>query len=296
MSAGPSRLHVYACACVLAFACLCAGCGGGEFTYNPAALPEQVRFDVGRMEAEFRERKYDGTSGIKLELSDYSVALTDSAAYAVGCVYFPVLLDAQGDTVFHPRMLPPRTGPETQARQESFFDNWNDPTTLSFFIPVRHLRLPPGEHQLSYLLMVTDDSLKAKFPPLTQGKVTVRQPRLFDYQLDLRHGKYAIQSADGTPGTNLRWELKIGHDLVYESPIARRSDTLLPARPQFRFAEGDVVSLDIVDLQLTALGFQKGRRLAYFEFDLGADGREIQLQDSTHEQMRHLTFVLKPVK
>jgi hypothetical protein len=285
------RRYVY----MLVLSCLCVACGA-PLVYDPAALPEQVAFDIGRGKVAFHAvgESPHGSAGIRLELP-YSMRLLDSAAYAVGCQFYVVFLGPEGDTVFHPRRLSPSIEYETKAVNYSFFDNWNNPNPLDFFVPMRHFDLPAGEHRLTYLLMVTDDSLKARFPPLQRGNLLVKQPKRWTYELDFQHAEANNKvAADGLSKEDLHWRLMVGADVVYQSPVANNADSILPAKVRFHLCDGESVDLDIMEKDLINVHLG-GIQLGTIDFDLRG-GPSVTVMDSTLSSVHHVRLTLRPLR
>ncbi len=197
------------------------------------------------------------------------------------------------------RIFYPLHNPDQENKETTFDEYFKVRVTSSgkyyvrIFIPYHHFQLIPGFHKVNVSLSVCDEKSKYFWRNLYQTDITIEQPPIYMAKLTIKNAKLVEQKYDmpaskipffglfvggkktkagqGLPDAS--WRVKIGNDIVYESPINKNSLDVIPGSATFKISKGDPVKLIIFDEDYFKSDQEVGAINYYSTNEVGKDER-----------------------
>ncbi len=197
------------------------------------------------------------------------------------------------------RIFYPLHNPDQENKETTFDEYYKVRVTtpgkyyVRIFIPYHHFQLIPGFHKINVSLSTCDE--KAKYfwrnlyqtditidqPPTYMAKITVKNARLVEQKYDrpatkipffgLFVGGKNTKAGQGLPDAS--WKVKVGNDVMYESPVNKNSLDVLSGSATFKISKGDPVKLIIFDEDYFKSDDEIGSINYYSTNDIGTDER-----------------------
>jgi hypothetical protein len=171
---------------------------------------------------------------------------------------------------------------------------------VRIFIPYHKFQLIPGFHKVNVSLSVCDEKSKYYWRNLYQTDITIDQPPTYMARITLKNAKLVEQKYDisankipffglfvggskskagqGLPDAS--WKVKVGNDIIYQSPTNKNSLEVLPGSASFKISKGDPVKLIIFDEDYFKSDQEVGIVNYYATNDIGRDERTNYAFDS----------------
>ncbi len=171
------------------------------------------------------------------------------------------------------RIFYPLRNPDEENKETTFDEYFKVRVTsagkyyVRIFIPYYMFQLIPGYHKVNVSLSACDE--KAKFywrnlyqtniiidqPPTYMARVTIKNATFVEQKYDMSGNKIPFfglfvggkksKSGQGLPDAS--WKVKVGNDVMYESPTNKNSLEVIPGSASFKISKGDPVKLIIFD-------------------------------------------------
>lgn len=198
-----------------------------------------------------------------------------------------------GDEVFFPSDTPDRLKKSfTKDEYVKLTADQPDWQYLRIFIPYNRIRLKEGVYELEIELAACNNSGTHYFHQLYTTPLTIRQPVMYiakigveegmitEGQYDLPGKKIPIiglflgsdKSKNGQGLPDAGWKVKIGGDIVFESPVTSNSFVVPAGSSSFRIAKGDPVELQFIDEDY----FKSDEVLGNMDFKMAEDQGKIE--------------------
>jgi hypothetical protein len=171
---------------------------------------------------------------------------------------------------------------------------------VRIFIPYHQFQLIPGFHKVNISLSVCDEKTKFYWRNLYQTDITIDQPPTYMAKITLKNARLSEQKYDmsankipffglfvggskskagqGLPDAS--WKVKVGNDVIFESPTNKNSLEVLPGSASFKISKGDPVKLIILDEDYFKADQEVGIVNYYSTNDIGKDERTNYAFDS----------------
>ena len=242
-----------------------------------------------------------GVQGIQLtcyaifQYGEYQVKGADESDYLKQYYFFLEIKKGESaDRIFYPLQNPDEENKETTF-DEYFKVRVTSPGKyyVRIFIPYHHFQLIPGFHKVNVSLSVCDEKSRYFWRNLYQTDITIEQPPTYMAKLTIKNAKLLEQRYDmpankipffglftggkkskagqGLPDAS--WKVKVGNDVMYESPINKNSLEVIPGSATFKISKGDPVKLIIFDEDYFKSDQEVGTINYYSTNDVGRDER-----------------------
>lgn len=198
------------------------------------------------------------------------------------------------DRIFYPISNPDQENKETTF-DEYFKVRVTNPGKyyVRIFIPYHHFQLIPGFHKVNVSLNVCDEKSKyfwgnlfqtditIEQPPTYMAKITLKNTRLVEKKYDMPANKIPFfglfvggkNSKAGRGLPDAAWKVKVGNDIMYESPINKNSLDVLAGSATFKISKGDPVKLIVFDEDYFKSDQEIGTINYYSTNNIGKDER-----------------------
>jgi hypothetical protein len=197
----------------------------------------------------------DGVGGIEV---NYSCAFKQTGTLRnpeKGKYFFyAAIFDAAGKVVIAPERAPTKGSGSTHLQDGHLPALDHAVAAGSLFIPYHMLTVAAGNHNLKFMLMVSDVNLQTKFPPISNGTVAITKPADVHYRLSLErlemiHANYDSDIAGlSSPLPELQYLFAVGEDNYFASEYDRNSLTAIPGAATLHLCEGDPINLLLYDI------------------------------------------------
>lgn len=197
------------------------------------------------------------------------------------------------------RIFYPQKNPDEENKETTFDEYFKVRVTsagkyyVRIFIPYHLFQLIPGYHKVNISLSACDENSKYYWrnlyqaditidqPPTFMAKLTIKNARLIDQKYDMPANKIPFfglftggkksKAGQGLPDAS--WKVKVGNDVMYESPVNKNSLDLVPGSATFKISKGDPVKLIIFDEDYFKSDQEVGTINYYSNLDVGKDER-----------------------
>ena len=197
------------------------------------------------------------------------------------------------------RIFYPMRNPDQENKETTFDEYFKVRVTdagkyyVRIFIPYHLFQLIPGFHNVNISLSVCDEKAKYFWRNLYQTDLYLEQPTTYLARITLKNTKLVDKKYDrpankipffglftggkkskagqGLPDAS--WKVKVGNDIMYESPINKNSLEVLSGSATFKISKGDPVKLIVFDEDYFKSDQEVGTINYYSTNDIGKDER-----------------------
>lgn len=214
------------------------------------------------------------------------------------------------------RIFYPIHNPDEENKETTFDEYFKVRVTeagkyyVRIFIPYHHFQLIPGFHKVNISLSASDENSKYYWRNLYQTDLTIEQPVTYMARLTVNNATLVEQKYDmpankipffglfaggkkskagqGLPDAS--WKVKVGNDIMFESPTNKNSLEVLPGSATFKISKGDPVKLIFFDDDYFKSDQEVGVINYYTTTDVGKDEKnnyafeKIQTSNITFEK------------
>lgn len=253
------------------------------------------------------------TSEIKFTYSSEQIKGAQDSQDPHEYYFFLNITDQKGNKVFYPSAIPDKL--KKSLTRDEYVMLTADKTEyqyLRIFIPYNRLRLKEGLHSLNFKLECCNNSGTFYFRKLTESSINVKQPVVYVAQIGISHAEI-IEDQYDMPGSKIPiiglfvggdksksgqglpdagWKVKVGGDIIFESPVTSNTFQVPEGVSSFRIAKGDPLEIQIIDEDY----FKSDEVLGSIQFQMNEDHGRIDKKNISFGKIRNATLYYQQTK